>query len=553
MPKQLPQNPSIKKMQELAEALKPGQGAAIEDPQLVIAREHGFASWRQLEVFLLTTAKAEKENPQKSQPNFQQLGCLNYCHEDSPSNWERARTLLKGAPSLASQDIWSAATVGDAGAVKAFLDLDASLLNKRGGYFDWEPLMYACYSRVNLPNSSTLDVARLLIERGADPNVYYMWGGQYKFTALTGVFGEGEGGLKNLPEHEQCEALARLLLEAGANPNDSQALYNRMFTDGSKCLEMLLEYGLSDKDRNNWLIDNEEGLQTNPEQTLRYQLGWAVNNHHTARAKLLINHGANLSTGDREKSFYESAMIAGNPELADYLLAHGAEKVELDSLAQFACACMSGDQEKAISLLEAEPDLMKRIQDARPGLLHDAARSNRLDAVREMADLGANLDLLTHNTALHEAAWGGHLDMVKLLLARGANLSLRDNSHCATALQWAVYSGKQNIVDYLATCDIDIFDAIVCENLKRVESILESDSTQLEITLKDVLSKPDPQEFDWKTPLASAVTRKHAEIVCLLLKRGANTDLKDSNGKSLIELAEKDSTPEIVKLLQENS
>ena len=50
-----------------------------------------------------------------------------------------------------------------------------------------------------------------------------MWGGDCRFTALTGASGEGEQGPVNQPPHPEWEAFARLLLDAGADPNDGQA------------------------------------------------------------------------------------------------------------------------------------------------------------------------------------------------------------------------------------------------------------------------------------------------------------------------------------------
>ena len=199
--------------------------------------------------------------------------------------------MLSADPALAQHDIWSAACVGDAAMAGGFLDAEPDLVNRRGGYQDWEPLLYACYSRLDLPQRSTLAVARLLLERGADPNAHYMWGGQCRFTALTGAFGEGEMGPVNQPEHEYGATLARLLLEAGADPNDGQALYNRMFTQGSAHLELLLEYGLNAEHRCNWLVARDGELVPNPDRTLSYQLQWAVRKHHVERAKLLIDHG----------------------------------------------------------------------------------------------------------------------------------------------------------------------------------------------------------------------------------------------------------------------
>ena len=153
--------------------------------RLAVARNYGFSTWRQLEVYVDHPAGLS---------NFLQLACLQYFPADSPALRERARAMLSADPALAQHDIWSAAAVGDAAMVGGFLDAEPDLVNRRGGYHDWEPLLYACYSRLDLPQRSTLAVARLLLERGADPNAHYMWGGQCRFTVLTGAFGEGEMG-----------------------------------------------------------------------------------------------------------------------------------------------------------------------------------------------------------------------------------------------------------------------------------------------------------------------------------------------------------------------
>ncbi len=179
--------------------------------------------------------------------------------------------MLERDPALGVRDIWSAACVGDTGTVATMLDEDPGLVDARGGFFDWEPLLYATYSRVQAPGGSTLETARLLIKRGANPNAFYLWGGDYRFTALTGAFGEGEQGPVNQPAHPAWEALARLLLNAGANPNDGQALYNRMFGSCNRCLEILLEYGLNRRHRINW--------RSGKGRVLDYQLDWAVRNH----------------------------------------------------------------------------------------------------------------------------------------------------------------------------------------------------------------------------------------------------------------------------------
>ena len=93
---------------------------------------------------------------------------------------------------------------------------------EEGGPYRWEPLLYLTYSRLDAPHQ--VEIARLLLEHGADPNAGYLWQGMPSpFTALTGAFGRGEG---DQPPHRDRVELARLLLDAGADPNDSQTMYN---------------------------------------------------------------------------------------------------------------------------------------------------------------------------------------------------------------------------------------------------------------------------------------------------------------------------------------
>jgi len=114
--------------------------------------------------------------------------------------------------------------------------------------------VYACYSRLEATdaNHSTLAVARLLLSKGADPDAGFLLAGSYAFTALTGAFGCGEDWA-NQPPHPDCDALATLLLEAGADPNDGQTLYNRHFQANDDHLKLLLAHGLGRDTQGPWL------------------------------------------------------------------------------------------------------------------------------------------------------------------------------------------------------------------------------------------------------------------------------------------------------------
>jgi ankyrin repeat protein len=172
-----------------------------------------------------------------------------------------------------------------------------ALAKSAGGPHGWEPLLYACYSRVDStdPKHSTLEVARLLLDAGADPNAGFLWRGNIPpFTALTGAFGGGEGGANN-PPHQYCDALARLLLDAGADPNDEQTLYNRHFKESDDHLRLLFLYGLGRDKGGPWFRRLGERLRS-PSRLLVEELWSAARKNFFERVKLLVEHGADVNT-----------------------------------------------------------------------------------------------------------------------------------------------------------------------------------------------------------------------------------------------------------------
>lgn len=102
---------------------------------------------------------------------FLRLGCLNYGGDD-PARWERARELLDGDPWLSGVSIYTAAAAGDVGMARDLLAGDPASAGRPGGPFAWEPLLYLTYSRIgDGPGRSAVEVARLLLGHGADPNI----------------------------------------------------------------------------------------------------------------------------------------------------------------------------------------------------------------------------------------------------------------------------------------------------------------------------------------------------------------------------------------------
>jgi ankyrin repeat protein len=388
------------------------------------------------------------------------LACLVY-GDWHPSRAADALRLLAEQPELGRADLYAAAASGDVSAAHAMLAHDPALANQKGGPFGWEPLLYACYSRIEDPERSTLEVARLLLAAGADPNAGFLLGDTPPFTALTGAFGEGEDG-NNQPPHPHCDALARLLLDAGADPNDGQTLYNRHFKSDDDHLRLLLSYGLGQDKHGPWYQRLGDRMQS-PARLLIEELWSAARKGFFDRVKLLVEHGTDVNTpGVRDhRTPYEAAMRMGNGDIAEFLLQHGARKIEPSTEERLAAALIAGSRPEVDAILAADPAALERLgPHRRTELLNRAVEANHPHGLRLMSALGFDLSAPTHHdnvgsslatTPMHNAAWQGNLALVKLLIELGADPTVRDPNYNATPLGWAEYNGQQEVVDYLAS------------------------------------------------------------------------------------------------------
>lgn len=460
---------------------------SLADVQLVIARTYGFANWSKLkrhlmaiEPFVWNTPPPPRD-PAALGDIFVRLACLVY-GDWNRNNPEKARRFLNEHPEVAGASVYTAAAVGDVAIVRATIDGDPSLINVKGGPLHWEPLLYACYSRLDDTGAdrSTLEVARLLLTRGADPNAGFLWGGTYAFTALTGAFGRGEDGVNELP-HPHALELARLLLDFGADPNDGQTLYNRHFEENDDHLRLLFAYGLGRETHGPWpaRMTHSEAM---PSKMLVQELCWAAEHNYPNRVKLLLQHGVDVNAKSPRsgRTAYQEALRQGNRAIAESLLRHGATKLELDAVEAFALACIAGRRGEVRSLLAGDPALWDRLgSEGRLGLLHRAVEAKQPDGVRLIAELGVDVNGMIPHTALdrsalHNAAGGGDLELVKLLIDLGADPQLRDRTYHAAPIGWAAYAQRQHVVEYLMSFAA-IFDAVRLGGIDRVKTLLDKD------------------------------------------------------------------------------
>ena len=459
----LPDDPSIDHLRRLARRLqravrtgdpeavalatrydfRPGPAFALSAAQLVVARECGFASWpalrRQLD--LLGGRRRDPDAvPPATAPadEFCRLACLVYAADDGPDRWSAAAAMLTA--DLLGSSVYAAAALGDDAALARHLDADPAAASRPGGPNGWEPLLYLVYSRV--PQVAPLRAAELLLDAGSDPDAGYAWHGLTPpFTALTGVFGEGEQGPGRQPRHPDSIALARLLLAAGADPNDGQTLYNRMFRPDDDFLRVLFEYGLGRQASGVWRERLGGALET-PAEMLARPLTWAAGHGFTDRVRLLLSHGVDPDAVSPEGRALPLAAAAGHRETVALLIDAGAAPVTLSPEDGLVAAVLAGDSGAV------DPAVLPAALAARPGLVAEAVDAGVGPelAVRLGFDVSAPAG---GQTALHSAAWNGDLAAVRRLVELGADTQARDARFGGRPLEWARHAQHSEVAAYL--------------------------------------------------------------------------------------------------------
>ena len=509
---------------------------ALHDAQRVLARSYGFASWQKLKSYVQAIQPYWRPLELKSDDDagkFLRLACITYFDFDHPSRRDQARQLFAEKPHLAKANLYTAAAVGDVAAARDFLARGADV-HAKGGPFNWEPLLYAAYSRLNSQSAghSTLDVARLLLERGADPNAGFLWEGGYVLTALTGALGLGEddsgrgAGPLWQPPHEHWREFARLLLDAGADPNDSQGLYNRMQQPDNEHLQLLLEYGLG-QDRGGpwfqrfWQDWPHAAMSRSPADLLAWQLRWAVGANYFDRVKLLVAGGVDVNRPSGGRTPYAEAVSNGHQRIAEYLLAKGAQRIAitLSKEEEFHIACYRDDAEQVSQLAARYPSLLADSA----GLLNQLAESGCLNVVRRLVELGASV----HGKGGGEsplwcAARGGQLDTVRWLVAFGADVQARHPDYGSKPLGSAHYKDQREVVEYLMNF-ATIWDAAKYGGLDRARTLLAENPEYIHA-----------RDEEGRTPLHCLYwgTLHGAEMIELLIAHGADVKAQDNAGRT---------------------
>jgi ankyrin repeat protein len=421
---------------------------ALHDAQSVIAREYGFDSWNVL-----------RERVEELTYGFE-TALDQFIAAATGGRRERAERLLALRPGIAGASFYTALLLGDAAAANVRLTADPALATAQGGPRGWEPLHYVCHSVVGgataTREAGLVELARHLIALGADPNTRFAW---LHHGVRRPVLWGAVCVVRSL-------ALAKTLLEAGADPNDGVTLPLAAGQCDIAALDLLFEHGASvdhpwatdggaplyeilhwskKPDGARWLLehgaDPDPAFAANGETPLHVvAASWGVE-----LAEQLVSRGADISRrrGDG-RTPYAVAELSGNRDVAEWLVAHGAAS-DISDVDRLVAACSRGDRAGARAMIEKNAGLLTLIGGEHYRALYRAAERNDVAALEAMLACGFDPnrgDESIGKTALHVAAMEGWPEAVRTLLLQGASVSVRDREFAAQPLIWAAEGSR---------------------------------------------------------------------------------------------------------------
>ena len=198
---------------------------ALHDAQSVVAREYGLESWNALrdrveELTLEFDAAVDR-----------------FIEAATDGRSDRAERLFALHPAMASTNFYAALLLGELESVERRLERPA-LATERGGPRGWEPLHYVCYTSVGARSgpreAGLVAIARRLLALGANPDLRFPWRHhEVERPVLWGAVSV----VRSLE-------LARVLLDAGANPSDGVTLPLAASGGNIAALDLLRAYGV---------------------------------------------------------------------------------------------------------------------------------------------------------------------------------------------------------------------------------------------------------------------------------------------------------------------
>lgn len=475
-----------------------------------------------------------------------------------------ASRLLEQHPEIARENIFTAVTCGDVDRVRELLAEDPKRATQLDGDRNWPPLLFVTNTRLRQSAAAdhAVEIVRLLLENGADPNVYCPGGveligydeGGIHFTALTNVIGRGEG---RVPAHPYARELAGLLLEHGAEPYDQQVLYNVFANHSSRAdlnddtvwlLDLIYEHSVRRGRIDDWKDSEWKMLDVGSYGPgANFVLEATVDTNSLSLTEWALQHGANpnvrsYSPRHSHLSLLDRAARNGNKAMQDLLIRYGATpalSTPPTDYERFIAACLAGDFVQARAAIVLHPE-WRRI----PHALMMATLQDNADAVRLLLELGVSPDIDENGQrarALHTAAFRGSTRAARVLLDAGADPDARELSYGSTPLGTASWAQQTEMIALLSEYSRDLFNLVFAGKVERVGQVLREDPSlakRIERGGETMLMRLPDNEDD------------ALRLVELLMANGADPSIRNKNGLTAADVAEQRALLRVKALLQ---
>jgi ankyrin repeat protein len=432
----------------------------LHDAQSCVAREYGFASWADIARYV----EAQSATSDRDARVLRWLELVYSGHVSGTLNRSHPRVaarMLAETTDLVAGDSYLACAVGDEGVLRTAIDSDPNWVNRPGGPLKLPPLIAVTHSSLlKLPEfrPRLLRSARLLLAAGADPNLRIgnrwppasvshpsetellsaLYGaaaetGEPELTRLLLDAGADPNDGESLYHSVENLAVTRLLLQHGARVEEAIALYRALDFDNLAVVELLLQYGA-----------DPNALAPNPPiSDWGTPLLWAIRRRRSRRhIEALLQAGANAEAKTPAGvSAYRLALQFGLPDVAA-LLRDKAGAEPLTEEDAFIAACARGDAAEARRIRERRPDLPRSLSEAQLRLLPEMVEQGADDAAKLMVTL--DWPIAVHGgdwnaSALNLAVFWGKAELTRFLLQHGASWT-EEHGHgdnaCGT-LSWA--------------------------------------------------------------------------------------------------------------------